>query len=174
MPPSKPPSTTTPRCRHGTSCPYRLKCKYAHPEEELALFDDDNDMDNFLAGNNAKSVVACALKDCYPDCHRLGRCICNDMDYWCGTEDYGEGKEEEKEEWEAFNTDDEKWHDLSNLEHDNEWVKTCTRTGDTYYVNTSTWETMWDIYDHDPDDDDTSPNKPPQVEKIKRKECEDK
>jgi len=176
MPP-KPTTTTTPRCHHGQSCPWRLRCKYLHSQEELAAFHDDND-DEKWAAKAQSSLVAAPYLRC--DCN-ASPCICNDMDYWCGAKDYGKGQEEEEEkeekEWAAFETDDGKWHVVQDLERETlctDWVRASLHSGHEYYVNTSTWKTMWDINDHDPDDDDDSPNPAPQVLKIKCKEYEDK
>lgn len=61
-------------------------------------------MDNFLGGNTTKSVVAYAQYgrsgDCPDDCHRLGRCICNEDEYWAmgrrEEEEMGTGSAEEE------------------------------------------------------------------------------
>lgn len=97
--------TSTARCKYGAACPYRTHCRYRHDKKEIALFwDHDNNMDNFLGGNTTKSVVAYAQYgrsgDCPDDCHRLGRCICNEDEYWAmgrrEEEEMGTGSAEEE------------------------------------------------------------------------------
>jgi len=90
-------NTPRARCKYGAACPYRTSCRYQHNKKEIeAFYDYDNNMDNLVWEKVTAAAAAADLQCENRDlCHRLGRCICNDMDYWCGTEDCREEDEEE-------------------------------------------------------------------------------